>query len=139
MHLRHVSLLIGSALLAACATTKESDASRLTRLQAFAGAPVNSITYTSAGMGFDVVDDSHLLLTMGPKRSWLLRVDPQCLAWDGGSPVLTLQQGMTGQISVNFDAVRAGSNPGMRCPIREIRPVDLQAAREAERQAAPTG
>lgn len=139
MHLRHATLLVGSALLAACATTRESDASRLARLQAFAGAPVNNITYTSSGIGFDVVDDSHLLLTMGPKRSWLLRVDPQCLGWDRGSPVLALQQGMTGQISVNFDAVQVGSSPGMRCLIREIRPVDLQAAREAERQAAPAG
>mgnify|MGYP002652220757 CR=1 FL=1 len=35
----------------------------------------------------------------------------------------------------HFDAVQVGSSPGMRCPIREIRPVDLQTAREAERQA----
>ncbi len=123
--------------LGACASVpRESDAARLSRLQAFAGPPVNSILYTSTGSGFDVVDDSHVLLMLGPRRNYLLRVDPQCLAWDGASPTLMIRSGMTGQLSVNFDAIVTRSPPGLTCAIREIRPVDLKAAREAEKQAA---
>ena len=133
-----VSALVAAALLAACASTpRERDADRLARYQAHAGAPVGSIAYSATGSrGFDVIDDEHILLMQGPNRNWLLRIDPPCLQMDGSSAVLLVTSQMS-QLSVNFDAVVSNSRPGLRCPVREIRPVDLKAVRAAEKAAKP--
>lgn len=125
------------ALLAitACATTRESDADKLARYTAFAGPPVASIRYGSAGsQGFDVVDDRHVVLDVRPREAYLLRIDGPCLAYERGSPTLGISSQL-GRISAGFDRVTAASQPGMSCIIREIRPIDLKALRAAERPA----
>lgn len=124
-------------LLAACAsgTLRMNEAERLRLYQAHAGAPLSSILYRGAGTGFEVIDDEHVLLTQGANRGWLLRVSPPCLAQDRAAAMLLVTSHM-GQINVGFDAVGSQSYPGMRCPITEIRPLDMKALRAAEKGAA---
>ncbi|MGY0503822.1 DUF6491 family protein [Luteimonas sp. e5] len=132
--MKSCAVILGGLLLAGCASTPQVDRTqRLANLMAHAGEPVSSIMYGSGGSGFDLVDDEHLVLSVSPRRNFLIRVDPSCLSWAAGSPALVVDNTSSGQLSVNFDAIRLRSTPGVRCTIREIRPLDLQAAREAEK------
>ncbi|RMH94409.1 hypothetical protein EBB59_01565 [Lysobacter pythonis] len=128
--------MLALVALSSCAgMPRESDTDRLARYLAHAGKPVSSISYYTSSTGFDVIDDEHVLLMQGSSRNWLLRVSPPCLRYDAASPVLLVTSQM-GQLSVNFDAVTSSSQPDMRCPIREIRPVDLKAVRAGEKAGA---
>ncbi len=133
-HLRWWALPASLAvLMIGCASTpREADGERLARYQAHAGEPVSKIPYSpSRSRGFDVIDDEHLLLMQSPSRNWLVRVDPPCLAM-GSSPYLLIDS-QDNQLTTNFDAVISRSQPGMRCRIREIRPLDMNAVREEEK------
>ncbi len=135
--LRATAPLLAGAMLAACASTPAADPARLERHLAHAGEPVASIPYLSPASGFATIDGEHLLLMQSPRRNWLLRIDPPCLDDDSTSPRLVIHSSGS-RISANFDSVGSLSRPGLRCTIREIRPVDLDAVRAAER-AARTG
>lgn len=132
-------VVVSVSMLACASTPREPDSARLARYEAHAGEPVSSIFYSpSSGGGFDVIDDEHLVLMQSPARNWLLRVDPPCLSMDS-SPYLLIDS-QNGKLSANFDAVVSRTQPGMRCRIREIRPVDIKALREAEQaQGAEQG
>ena len=94
--------------LTACATNRMSDTDRLTMYQAYAGQPVKQIRYYDP-IGWETVDDSHVLLNMRPKESWLLRLSGPCLKWSSGSPFLHLSS-QSGFVMAKFDKVtwRAG-------------------------------
>ena len=139
----HILAVPMLALLAmtACATTRESDADKLARYEAFAGPPVASIHYSSAGSrGFDVIDDQHVVLDLRPSEAYILRLNGPCLGYERGSPTLGISS-QFGRISAGFDRVTVASQPGMSCIIDEIRPVDLRAMRAAEKASAaqPSG
>ena len=57
--------------------------------QAHSGAPVKQIRFYNA-MGWDRIDDEHVLLSMRPKETWLMKVSGPCLDWGSASPVLRL-------------------------------------------------
>ena len=125
--------------LAACATAGPRGADRLAIYQAHAGEPVRQIRYFSA-MGWDRVDDDHIVLSMRPRESWLLKISGPCLDWASGSPVIRLSS-QGGWVSSKFDRIHAGDSP-MSCRIEEIRPVDVAAVRAAEaawRDQDPSG
>ena len=132
--LRMPALLLAGAWLSACASTPGADPARLGIYLAHAGEPVASIPYLSPASGFATIDGEHLLLMQSPRRNWLLRIDPPCLDDDSISPRLVIHSSGS-RVSANFDSVGSQSRPGLRCTIREIRPVDLDAARAAERAA----
>ena len=114
--------------LAACATNRMSDNDRLAMYQASAGEPVKQIRNTNA-MGWDRVDDQHIVLNMRPTESWLLTVSGPCLDWGRGSPVLRLSS--TGPyVMAKFDRILTEGSPAS-CRIEEIRPVDVKAMRAA--------
>ena len=69
---------IAIAVLAGCASTRMSEADRLALYQAHAGEPVKQIRYYNA-MGWDRIDDQHVVLHMRPNESWLLTVSGPCL------------------------------------------------------------
>ena len=115
--------------LAACATGGPRGADRLAIYEAHSGAPVPQIRYFSA-MGWDRLDDEHILLNMRPRETWLLRISGPCLDWAGGSPIIRLSS-QGGWVSSKFDRIHAGDSP-ISCRIEEIRPVDLGAVRAAE-------
>lgn len=82
--MRRGLILVVVLSLAACAsgTTRLAESERLGLYQAHAGAAVSSISCRGAGAGFEVIDDTHLLLTQGARRGWLLQVAPPCLSQD---------------------------------------------------------
>jgi hypothetical protein len=118
------------ALLAGCASTRPSDADRLALYAAHAGAPVNQIRYLDP-IGWDRIDDQHVVLQMRPNESWLLSLSGPCLQWSNGSPFLGLSS-FSGMTLSRMDKVIA---PGSQvsCMIQEIRPLDVKALRTAER------
>jgi hypothetical protein len=114
--------------LSAC-TGRMTDADRFAMYDANAGAPVKQIRYYSA-MGWDRIDDQHVLLSMRPSETWLLRVSGPCLDWGGASPTLRLSS--TGPyVMAKFDRILTDGSP-VSCRIEEIRPVDTKAIRAAE-------
>ena len=115
--------------LAACATNRISETDRLAIYDAHSGAPVKQIRYYNA-MGWDRIDDQHVLLNMRPSETWLLKVSGPCLDWGSASPVLRLSS--TGPyVMAKFDRVLTAGSP-VSCRIEEIRPVDVKAVRAAE-------
>lgn len=115
--------------LAACATNRISDTDRLAMYKAHSGAPVKQIRYTNA-MGWDRIDDQHVLLNMRPSETWLLKVSGPCLDWGSASPVLRLSSSGP-YVMAKFDRILTEGSP-VSCRIEEIRPVDVKAVRAAE-------
>jgi hypothetical protein len=121
--------LIAALGLAACATNRLSDTERLALYQAHTGAPVKQIRNYDA-IGWDRIDGEHILLTMRPKETWLLKLSGNCLDWGSGSPFLGLSS-QTGWVMAKFDRVIVKDSP-VSCRIEEIRPVDVKAVRAAQ-------
>jgi hypothetical protein len=115
--------------LAACATNHMSDTDRLAMYLAHSDAPVKQIRYYNA-MGWDRIDDQHVLLNMRPNETWLLKVSGPCLNWGSASPVLRLSSSGA-YVMAKFDRVHIEGSP-VSCRIEEIRPVDAKAVRVAE-------
>lgn len=115
--------------LAACATNRISDADRLAIYEANAGEPVKQIRYYNA-MGWDRIDDQHVLLNMRPSETWLLKVSGPCLDWGSASPVLRLSSSGP-YVMAKLDRILTVGSP-VSCRIEEIRPVDVKAVRAAE-------
>ena len=121
--------------LAACATNRPSDADRLALYEAHSGAPVKQIRFFNA-MGWDRIDDEHVLLNMRPNETWLLKVSGPCLDWGSASPVLRLSS--TGPyVMAKFDRILTEGSP-VSCRIEEIRPVDVKALRAAQQASQKT-
>ncbi|MBV2209544.1 MAG: hypothetical protein KUL77_08275 [Thermomonas sp.] len=121
--------VIAAAVLAGCATAQISDSDRLALYQANAGAPVNTIMYTSP-RGWDRVDSEHIVVDMAPNRQWLLTLSGNCLDWGTGSPFIGLEPKIGGMLA-KFDEVHVKGAP-MSCRINEIRPVNIKAIRASE-------
>ena len=122
-----VALLFGSTLLGGCMTTHGmTDAERLEAFQAHAGEPVDKIRYFSP-IGWDKVDDDHIVVTTRPSEQYLMRLSGPCLDFAGGAPVIAISS-QAGYVSAKFDRVTASGSP-MSCRIEEIRPVDVRAMR----------
>ena len=115
--------------LAACATNRISDTDRLAIYDAHSGAPVKQIRYYNA-MGWDRIDNQHVLLNMRPSETWLLKVSGPCLDWGSSSPVLRLSSSGA-YVMAKFDRILTEGSP-VSCRIEEIRPVDVKAVRAAE-------
>ena len=120
--------LLALASLTACATNRMSDTDRLALYEAHAGEPVKQIRNHNA-MGWDRIDDQHVVLSMRPTESWLLRVSGPCLDWGSASPVLRLSSSGA-YVMAKFDRILTDGSP-VSCRIEEIRPVDVKAMRAA--------
>ena len=121
--------LLAVLAMTACATNRPSEAERLAIYEAHSGAPVKQIRFYNA-MGWDRIDDEHILLSMRPNETWLLRVSGPCLDWGSASPVLRLSSSGA-YVMAKFDRILTDGSP-ISCRIEEIRPVDVNAVREAE-------
>ena len=122
-------LLAMLGLVAGCASTRPSDADRLALYEAHAGAPVNQIRYVDP-MGWDRIDDQHVVLMMRPNESWLLTLSGPCLGWSTGSPFLGLSSFNGMSLSRLDKVIVSGSQ--VSCLIQQIRPLDVKALRAAE-------
>ena len=124
-------VVIATALLASCASTSIPEAARLALIQSHAGEPVKQIRYADP-MGWDRVDAQHVLLDIRPRETWLLTLTGGCLDWGSSSPLLRVSS-TTGFLLGKFDSVNLVGSP-MKCRIDEIRPVDMNAVRAAEKK-----
>ncbi len=127
-HLNFLLVLLAALGMTACASNRMTDVDRLAMIRAHAGEPVRQIRNFNA-MGWERVDDEHVLLSMRPSETWLLRVSGPCLDWGIGSPVLGLSsQGP--YVMAKLDRILINGSP-VSCRIEEIRPVDTRAMRAA--------
>jgi len=138
--MRTLAFLALAALVAGCATNPaERDARQLALYRDHAGAPVESFPYFGRVSSWTPLGPESLAVWTSPSRAWLLEVDGACSD-------LVFAQGVqlsasTGRVNARFDHVTpigTGVN-SIPCRIREIRPVDVAAFREARRRekAAP--
>lgn len=125
------SMLVAATMLsiAACASRGPTDADRLAMILAHAGEPVQKIRNHDA-MGWNRVDDEHVLLDMRPGETWLMRLSGPCLDWGSGAQVLGLSsQGP--YVMAKLDRILVSGSP-ISCRIEEIRPVNTKPLRAAE-------
>lgn len=136
--LRHAgfALLATAALIAGCVSGGQTREERLAGLQAHAGAPLKHVRYYNP-IGWEEVDDEHILLTMRPREVYLMRLSGPCLDFDGGSPVLVVSS-TAGFVASGFDRVSVGPS-NLSCRIEEIRPVDMAGLRAAQAEVQPAG
>lgn len=128
--LRPLVALVAACLLCACASRPaDRDAAALARYEAAAGEPVASFRFQRLD-GYTVLGPDRVVIWTRPREAFLLAVDGPCseLPWVSGIGLTS----NLGSVYARFDAVLAGRE---RCRIREIRPVDVAALREAERKA----
>ena len=133
MSIRIALLALSSVCFVAGCMANETREERLALYQSNAGAPVNKIRYYNP-VGWEELDDEHILLTMRPKEVWLMRLSGPCLNYGAGSPALAISS-QAGYVSTKFDRVTTGDSP-ISCRIEEIRPVDTAAVRTAGKTQA---
>ena len=135
---RHIaiaaSLLSGSLLLAGCMTGGPTRAESLAAYQAHAGEPVRQIRYLNP-IGWDKIDDEHIVVTMRPREQYLMRLSGSCFDFSSSVPTIAISS-QAGWVSAKFDRVTMAGSP-LSCRIEEIRPVDVRAMRAAS-QASGT-
>jgi hypothetical protein len=128
MRIPMLVLALSALSLAACATTRMGDQERLALYDAHSGAPVKTIRYTSP-MGWERIDDEHLVLNMRPNEAWLLTVPGPCLDWGSAAPVVSVSH-QASIVSAGLDRISVPGVP-VPCRITQIRPVDLAGLRAA--------
>lgn len=121
--------------LAGCATNAaQRTADQLALYRAHAGAPVESFPYFHPMTQWTPLGPDALAIWTAPSRAWLLDVSGcQDLEW---AQAIRLSDSL-GRVTARFDRVQplgTGLNP-MSCRIEQIRPLDVQGIREAERVA----
>jgi len=139
---RGVAAAIALAALSACATTGMSEAEKLATYRAAAGEPVSSFSYLGRISGWTPLDEEHIAVWTRPREAWLLSFHGICQDIEF-APMI----GLTSQHSrvyAGFDKVLVDGRGSMQlpCRIREIRPLDterIKAAEKAARDAAEAG
>ena len=127
--MKHLMPLLAALTLTLSATAGfaeegSRDANRLAKYEAHAGAPVKNIPYRSP-LGWEVVDDQHILLTMRPKEVYLMRLSGLCIKNGRGAAAIAISS-QAGRVSAGFDRVTTGDEPSS-CRVEEIRPIDVAA------------
>jgi hypothetical protein len=124
-------------LLAACATTRMNDQQKLALYQGQAGEPVKSIRYVEP-IGWERIDNLHLVLNVRPRESWLIAMSAPCLDWGRGDQAISISHN-GGQVNPGLDTVKFPASQ-VSCRISEIRLVDpaaVRVARDAALAATP--
>ncbi len=117
-------------LLAGCAggVDRLTGETPLERYSSYAGTPVDRFTAFNV-TGWTALSDSQLVLWTGVNEAWLVTV------WNGCRDLQfanRIRVAHTGSSITRFDQIIVGRD---RCPISEIRPVDVRQMR-ADRAAA---
>lgn len=137
---RSITATLAALLLAACASTGMGDSQRLALYESHAGEPVTSFRFFGRLHSWTALGDSALAVWTRPREAWLLDLSGTCpdLAY---SHSISITSNMN-TVHVNFDKVRPlGGTPSMNipCHIRQIRPLDVTAIRQAERDMREGG
>ncbi len=134
--IRLSALLCVAGIAAACAgTPKLSDSQKYALYRDHAGEPVKSFRYFNDINGWTPLDERSLVVWTRPNQAYLLELTAPCRDLDY-APAITLTN-MMGEVSARFDKVLVrggGSVPSIPCWIEEIRPVDVKAVRQAQKE-----
>jgi hypothetical protein len=122
-------LIIASMALSSCATgvSRLSSETPLERYTNYAGEPVNSFTAFNV-TGWTALSDTKLVVWTGVNEAWLLTVWSGCREMSFAERIRIKS---TGSSIMRGDSVIVR---GDRCPISEIRPIDVKQMK-ADREA----
>jgi hypothetical protein len=133
--MKRTLLLLVLALLAACSTTRMSDAETLALYKAHAGQPVKSFQYLGHLNGWVPLGDTAMAVWTKPTQAYLLELYGPCNDLEF-APAISLSS-IANSVSARFDNVyvHGGGAPGMRlpCRIETIRPLDVKALKQAQK------
>ncbi len=121
--------------LAACVTNPaQREAERRALYTAHAGAPVSSFRYFGSLNGWTPLGDAAIAVWTRPNQAYLLSFSGRCPDLDFASAISVSSQFST--VYAKFDKVVVLNRGTMSipCHIREIRPLDIKAIRQAERE-----
>ncbi|MFC0678937.1 DUF6491 family protein [Lysobacter korlensis] len=109
-------------------------ADRLTLYRQHAGEPVQSFRYVGSINGWTPLGDSALAVWTRPSQAYLLTLNGSCPDLEFATAISVTSQFRT--VYARFDRVIPQSSVGFTipCPIHEIRPLDMAAIREAQRE-----
>jgi hypothetical protein len=130
-----IAVLAAVVMLSGCATNaRMRDADRLALYRQHAGAPVPSFRYLGPISGWTPLGDSALAIWTRPNQAYLLDLSGSCPELDFALAISLTHQFRT--VHARFDRVVPQGSTGMTipCPIREIRPLDVTAIRQAQRE-----
>ena len=121
--------------VSACATTRMSDPQKLALYQGQAGPPVRAIRYVEP-IGWQRIDDLHLVLDVRPRESWLITMSGPCLGWGRSDQVIAVSHN-GGFVSSGLDSVDFLRSQ-ISCRITGLQLVDPVAVRDARNALAAT-
>lgn len=121
--------LAALALSSAQADTRKGREERMAQVLAFAGPPVASVRYRGTD-SWEALGDHSLLLWETRQRAYFVDVQPTCNDFPWASTIVVNSHNLS--LDSRSDDVLV---EGRRCQIYEIRPIDVQGLKEAERQA----
>ena len=130
-------LLFAIVLLALASCTSnpaQRDADRRALYLAHAGEPVSSFRYFGSLSGWTPLGEDAVALWTRPNQAYLVSFKGSCPDLDFAPGISVSSQFNT--VYTNFDKVTV-LNPGtmtIPCHIREIRPLDVKAIKQAERE-----
>jgi hypothetical protein len=145
-----LAALVTTALLASCKTEpgqsadaggtaiKEDQSSALARYTKFAGEPVKQFTWLGRFDSWEPLSNDQLVVYTTPTEAYLLKVWGPCRDLPFATTMGLSSTGRTVYSGLDSVVVR-----GQRCPISEVRPVDVKKMREemkaqrAEKAQAP--
>ena len=132
---RTLPLLALALSLGACSTTRMSDAETLALYKSHASGPVKDFQYFGQINGWTPLGDSALAVWTKPNQAYLLELYGPCNDLEY-APAISVSN-MTSRVSARFDNVYVlGGGGGIRlpCRIETIRPLDVKALRQAEKE-----
>ena len=136
MRMLSAALALAAVSLAACATDPaQRDADRLALYNAHAGAPVKQFRYFGSINSWTPLGDEALAVWTKPSEAWLLDLSGPCSDLSF-TPAIGLTHTFN-TVSARFDKVlvHGRNNIQMPCQIVQIRPLDVKALRQAQRDA----
>lgn len=132
---RLLCALVATLLLGACASDAGMrEVERLALYRAHAGAPVDSFRYFGSLNGWTPLGDSDLAVWTRPNQAYLLNLNGPCTDLDFAPAITITNQFHT--VYAKFDKVVVLNRGSINipCHIREIRPLDVTAIKDAERE-----
>jgi hypothetical protein len=132
--------LVAFAASACASESRISDADKLQLYRAHAGAPVPNFQYFGRLDGWTPLGETAIAVWTRPSEVYLLELKSTCQDLDFAQAITLTNQ--SGRVYQNFDkviVVGRGTNQ-IPCWIKEIRPVDAKALKQAEseKRAAQT-
>ena len=129
--LRSAWLLLAAALLASCSgiPLKQRDAAERSRFEAYAGKPVDHLTWLTSYNGWEPISPDQLVVWTDLNDAYLITVFHPCTDLMFARRIGLSSSGDT--VYAHFDAVRA---EGWRCMIKTIQPVDYRRMQQDQRR-----